>query len=296
MQSFPDSENLLRFEGVVKHFKTTLFGKSVRALDGLDLEVRAGQVVGLVGPNGAGKTTAFRIAAGLLKPGSGTVTVFRGAPGSPVARALAGYMPEQPGLPGTLTPNELLHFIGRLHGKTAAERADRIAALERLLDLSGYMNRRIARFSKGMVKRTGLAAALFNRPRLLLLDEPVEGLAPIGSAALEAHILPLSREGAGVLVSSHILSDIQAICGRIIIIHNGKVVLHGDRDTILVVRDRMVVRFRAPEGEPLLQSVRRLIESRGGNVDFAGHPQEELESLFRKIMERQGASSGGAGS
>ena len=134
------------------------------------MEVRRGEILGLVGPNGSGKTTAFRLAAGILNAGSGEITVFGGPPGTRRARSRQGYMPEQPGVPESLTPAELLHFVGRVLGMKPGDRERRIGELAELLSMGGFLSRRMAGFSKGMVKRVGLAAALFHGPEDLGLN------------------------------------------------------------------------------------------------------------------------------
>jgi ABC-2 type transport system ATP-binding protein len=190
-------------------------------------------------------------------------------------------MPEAPGFPGTLTPREIMAFIGKVYGM------DRVAArseeLTELLDMGAFMDRRIAKLSKGMMKRVGLATALFNRPEALLLDEPLEGLDPLSAADVRKHLMDLARQGVGILISSHILSDVEAICRKIVLLNEGRVMVHGDCDAILAAKDRLEVRFEAPDGEVLLKEIRKIIEDGGGKVEFAGHPREGLESLFRKI-------------
>ena len=275
---------LLCFGRVEKRFSTLPFRPALRALDGVSLQVSPGDVVGLVGPNGSGKTTTLRIAAGVLRPDGGTVQVLGEAPGSSRARARTGYMPELPGLPGALTPREFLSFLARVYGTGRAEGKERIRELARLLALDPFLDRAMGRLSKGMAKRVGLAAALFNRPDLLLLDEPLEGLDPLGAAEVKAHLAALARDGTGILVSSHILSDVEAACNRIVLLHRGRVLLKGDRDAILAARDRMEVRFRGGGDTALLEEVRRFIEARGGTVEFAGHPREELEAIFRRAV------------
>jgi len=260
------------------------------ALEALDLEVRPGEIVGLVGPNGSGKTTAFRLAAGLLRADSGSISVFGGKPGSRAARTRQGYMPEQPGVPENLTPAELLRFVGRVFGLEAAGREKRIAELSDLLSLGGFLGRRMAGFSKGMIKRVGLAAALFHEPDLLLLDEPLEGIDPLGSATIKDHVRSLARAGCAVLVSSHILSDVEALCSSLLIVNEGKVILRGRKDDILSLRDMVEMRFTAPDGEELVEKVTEVVERCGGEVRFAGKPRETLESLFRRVLapERDG--------
>jgi len=288
-----DPSQLLELAGIVKDFKHLLPGRSVRALDGISFGIRPEQIVGLVGPNGSGKTTAFRIAAGLLRQSKGSVRVMNKEPGSMAARRIMGYMPEQTGLPGTLTPREILRFIGRIFDLAPFEAKARIQDLEKLLNLDAFMDRRLSRLSKGMLKRVGLATALLNRPVLLLLDEPIEGLDPLGAAELKQHLKAIAREGTGILISSHILSDVEAICNRIIILHKGRVILEGDRDAILSAKDRMEIRFHAPDGENLLEEFAERIKTCGGSVDFAGHPRQELETLFKKLVKEQSPASPG---
>jgi len=294
MKDSPGDGSVLAFRQVRREFTSFLPRRRVVALEELSLDVRPGEIVGLIGPNGSGKTTAFRLAAGLLRAGAGSITVFGGPPGARAARTRQGYMPEQPGVPENLTPAELLHFVGRVFGMTSAGRAKRIEELSELLSLSGFLKRRMAGFSKGMIKRVGLAAALFNEPELLLLDEPLEGIDPLGSAAIKEHVRSLSRRGCAVLVSSHILSDVEALCTSLLIVNEGKVILHGRKDDILSLRDMMEMRFTAPDGAGIAEKVKELVERCGGEVRYSGRPRETLESLFSRILapEREGQVEG----
>ncbi len=287
MRNAEEPESLLCLQDVTKEFGSLLPGSPVRALASVSFDVKPGRIVGLIGPNGSGKTTALRIAAGILRLTRGSVRALGTAPGSDSARLRTGYMPEETGFPATLTPREVLDFFGRIFGMNASKRADRIVELEELLSMSGYMNRRMGKLSKGMYKKTGLASALFNDPQLLLLDEPLEGLDPVSSAGVKEHLIGLARKGAGILISSHILSDVESTCHEIIILDNGKVVLQGVPGSILAVRDRLEVRFEAESGEELLKEITRLIESSAGKVLFAGHPTEGLEELFKKIIDKR---------
>jgi ABC-type multidrug transport system ATPase subunit len=288
MECSKGQNGLLCFEGVDKSFHSGLSRQPVRALRSLSLTLSAGEALGLVGPNGSGKTTTFRIAAGLLKTDRGKVRVLGEPPGSKRAKQRTGYMPELPGFPGTLTPREILGFIGEIFGVRAVKRRARIEELDKLLALSDYLDRRMGKLSKGMLKRVSLATALFNKPELLLLDEPFEGLDPLGTARMKDHLAGLAGEGTGILVSSHILSDVEALCSRIIVIHEGRVLIEGPIDSILSAREGLQVLFEAPEGDRVLEEVRALIEARGGSVDFAGAAREGLEDLFRRVMADQG--------
>ena len=282
----------LRFRGVRKEFKNFLPRRRVVALQSLDLVLTPGEIVGLVGPNGSGKTTAFRLAAGLLRPDAGSISIFGLSSGSRAARSRQGYMPEQPGVPERLTPAELLHFVGRVAGMGRRERVERIGALSRLLSLSPFVDRRMAGFSKGMVKRTGLAAALFNKPDLLLLDEPLEGIDPLGAAAVKDHLVALARQGCAILISSHILSDVEALCSSLCVVNRGRVLLSGAKDDVLTLRDLVEVRFSAPDEEEVIDRIRTLVAQCKGAVVDVGRPRENLEGLFGRLI---GSDSGEQG-
>ncbi len=287
-----DRDPILFFQGVRKEFRSFLPRRRVLALDSLDLEVRPGEIVGLVGPNGSGKTTAFRLAAGLIRPDRGTVTVAGALPGSRAARRILGYMPEQPGVPETLTPLELLQFVGRIFGMKRDERRRRIEDLSALLSLQGFLKRRMGGFSKGMIKRVGLAAALFNEPGLLLLDEPLEGLDPLGSASVKDYLKDLAAKGGGILISSHILSDVQSLCHTLLIVNEGNPILAGPKEQILSQRGVMEMRFTSPDEKGMKEKVSALIEGAGGEVVDFGRPRENLEGVFRRLLDRE---SGGRG-
>ncbi len=282
----------LRFRGVRKEFRSFLPRRRILALESLDLDVAPGEIVGLVGPNGSGKTTAFRLAAGLLKPDAGSISLFGLSAGSRAARSRQGYMPEQPGVPERLTPAELLHFVGRVAGMGRPERIERIGELSELLSLSPFVDRRMKGFSKGMVKRTGLAAALFNRPGLLLLDEPLEGVDPLGAAAVKKHLARLAAQGCAILISSHILSDVEALCTSLLVVNRGRVLLSGAKDDILSLRDLVEVRFSAPDEEETISRIRALVAQCEGEVVDVGRPREDLEGLFGRLI---GSDSGGQG-
>lgn len=274
----------LRFEEVRKEFRSVLPRRTVVGLERLSFRLRAGEIVGLVGPNGSGKTTTFRLAAGLLRPSRGTVAVMGLAPGSSRARRLQGYMPEQPGVPDTLTPAELLHFVGRTFGMSRAQRTRRVDELSELLALGGFLRRRMGGFSKGMIKRVGLATALFNEPPLLLLDEPLEGVDPIGAALVKDYLLELARKQSAILISSHILSDVEALCSSLVILNEGRMILSGSKDDILALHDMVVLRFSAPNEEELLEAIEQLIAEREGTVYSTGRPRKNLEDVFKRLL------------
>jgi ABC-2 type transport system ATP-binding protein len=195
------------------------------ALAGVDLEVRAGELVGLLGPNGAGKSTLTKIACGLVRPSAGGATVLGRPAGSPQARAALGYLAELFRFPGWCSADELLTLHQRLAGSTggAAERRELLAMVE----LDAAADKRIEAMSKGMQQRLGIAQALVGSPRLLLLDEPTSALDPVGRRIVRGLLAELRRRGVGVLLNSHLLSEVELVCDRVAIIARGRLVRAG---------------------------------------------------------------------
>lgn len=199
-----------------------------RALDDVTFDLPRGEVFGLLGPNGAGKTTTLKLLMRLLWPTSGRAELFGRPPGDPAAHAKLGFLPEQPIFYDHLTADELLAYFAGLFGLTGAARRARVAAVLDLVGLAEADRRRpLRQFSKGMLQRVGLAQALVNDPELILLDEPMSGLDPIGRRDVRELILRLRDEGRTVLFSSHILSDAEAVCNRVGILSRGRLVACG---------------------------------------------------------------------
>jgi len=215
-------EPVVRLRALSKSFRGHLgIGKTI-AVDGLDLEIQRGEVFGLLGPNGAGKTTTLKLLLGLLRPDGGEVRLFEGRPSDPESRARVGYLPENPYFYDYLTAEEFLDFYGRLHGvKGAARRAMTRRAIK-LVGLEGRERTALRKFSKGMNQRVGLAQAIQHDPELVILDEPMSGLDPVGRREVRDLILSLKEEGRTVFFSSHILQDAEMICDRVAILDRGK--------------------------------------------------------------------------
>jgi ABC-2 type transport system ATP-binding protein len=198
---------------------------SVDALAGVDLEVGESELVGLLGPNGAGKSTLVKIACGLVRPTSGRAEVCGARAGSREARRAMGYLAELFRFPGWMSADELLELHQRLSGSTGGER-ERIELLE-LVGLTDARNRRVEAMSKGMQQRLGIAQALVGSPRMLLLDEPTSALDPVGRRTVRELLEELQRRGVSVLLNSHLLSEIELVCDRVVILLGGKVVTAG---------------------------------------------------------------------
>ena len=201
------------------------YGNGTHALKGVDVEVAPGELVGLLGPNGAGKSTLVKIACGLVRPTSGRAEVMGHPAGSPAAGAQLGYLAELFRFPGWNSADELLALHQRLAGSEggAAERAE----LLELVGLSGARDRRIEAMSKGMQQRLGIAQSLVGSPKLLLLDEPTSALDPAGRRAVRALLEELRRRGVAVLLNSHLLSEVELVCDRVVIVNGGRVVTAG---------------------------------------------------------------------
>jgi len=228
--------------------------RSRRALDGLSIDIRPAEVFGLLGPNGAGKSTTLKLLLNLIWPTSGRAEIFGLPPGAAEARKRLGFLPENPTFYDHLTAEELLIYFARLSGDskaTAAARADRALTL---VGLGDDRRRPLRQFSKGMLQRVGLAQAIVNEPELIVLDEPMSGLDPVGRREVRELILALREEGRTVLFSSHILSDAELLCSRVAILAKGKLAACGSVTELTAgatnVRGWEIVVTRLPNGAP----------------------------------------------
>lgn len=203
-------------------------GQSAKtALEGVTLQVTRGETFGLLGPNGAGKTTLQKILLGLVRPSSGEATVLGASPEDTRARARIGYLPENPYFYTYLTGREFVEFCGGLFGLSGRPLRDRATELLDRVGMAHAENTQLRKYSKGMLQRVGVAQALVNDPEVVFLDEPMSGLDPVGRRELRDIILDLKREGKTIFFNSHILSDVEALCDRVGILHSGKLVACG---------------------------------------------------------------------
>jgi ABC-2 type transport system ATP-binding protein len=304
-------ENPLSFSGVVKAYRTHFWQRPATSVAGLDLHVRPGVVLGLLGPNGAGKTTTIKLALGLIFPDRGTVRLMGRPATDPAARALVGYLPENPYFPDDLTATELVELAGRVHGTGPAEARRRAAELLERVGLAHVRGRMLRRFSKGMVQRAGMARALVAAPEFVILDEPMSGLDPLGRREFRDMILGLKAAGTTVLFSSHVLADAEMLCDRVAILDRGKLVAQSELAAI--ERDRRVLRWEmevegggdvAGAEVVTVRGTERLLRfpasaSADGLLDAVraagGRPlalvpyRETLEDLFVRVLETAGA-------
>ncbi len=213
----------LRTVDLCKSFSKGLWSRPVPVLDRINLDVRQGETFGLLGPNGAGKTTTMRVALGLIHPSAGEVRIFNRSAQEWEARTRVGFLSEAPYLHDHLTAEGCLRFFGQLCEMDGIGLARRVGVLLELVGLEGARNRRLRTFSKGMLQRVAIAQAMINDPDLLLLDEPMSGLDPIGRREMRQVLLRLSRQGKTIVMSSHLLHDVELLCDRAAILSHGRV-------------------------------------------------------------------------
>ncbi len=248
----------IQTEHLTKDYRVGFWGRRHRVLTDLNLEVLSGEIFGYLGPNGAGKSTTIKLLLGLVQPAAGSARIL-GAPVTDVrVRRRVGYLPENPSLYEYLTGRELLEYMGRLLGLSRADRRAQQQALLSEVGLSGAADRQIRKYSKGMIQRLGIAQALLGNPELLILDEPMSGLDPIGRKAMRDLILRQKALGRTVFFSSHILSDIEMICDRVGILVEGKLVKSGTITDLLGEKVESIEITAANVPAPVLQSAERL--------------------------------------
>ena len=270
---------------VIKTEALTKWYGGVRAVDGLDLDVKEGEIFGFLGPNGAGKTTTLKILLGLLFPTSGSVSVLGQSPRDVRIKARIGYLPEESYLYPFLDAQETLDFYGRLFKLDARERKSRTESLLDLVGLKIERRRPIREYSKGMARRIGIAQALINDPDLIIFDEPTSGLDPIGNREVKDLILRLKQRGKTILLCSHLLADVEDVCDHIAILYGGKVRRIG---TVRELLTRKKITQIAAEGlkESTAEKVVELIRSEEGQKPVSvDHPMTRLEAFFLEVVQ-----------
>lgn len=219
---------MLNVENLIKDYTTGFLRKRVRVLKGVSFSVNKGEIFGFVGPNGAGKTTTFKTILGFVSPTGGSVEIMGKPLGDVDVKKHIGYLPENPYFYDYLTGEELLHYMGELHGLNGSGLSKRVDELLEKVNMSHAKRVQLRKYSKGMLQRVGVAQALINDPEFLILDEPMSGLDPIGQREIRELILEQKKKGKTILLSSHILSDVEALCDRVGVIIGGRVVKMGE--------------------------------------------------------------------
>ncbi|MGD9636006.1 MAG: ABC transporter ATP-binding protein [Pirellulales bacterium] len=284
-------ETVIETRALSKVYRDFWGRQKVRALKALDLEIKQGEIFGLLGPNGSGKTTTIKLLLGLLFPTEGQALVF-GKDATDVSKNhRIGYLPEESYLYRFLNADETLDFYGRLFDIPHKELKKRIDNLIHMVGLDRARKRQLKEYSKGMTRRIGLAQALINEPELILLDEPTSGLDPIGTREMKDLIIKLKEEGKTVVMCSHLLADVQDVCDRIAILHQGELKELGRVDSLLTVAD--VTQIRGRNLSPQCQDeIRQVIQRHHGELVSIEHPTTTLEELFLSIVRDSEARPG----
>jgi ABC-2 type transport system ATP-binding protein len=295
-----DGEVIVSIRGLTKVFKDFWGRPKARAVNNVDFEVRKGEVFGLLGPNGSGKSTTVKLMLGLLYPTKGHIEVFGHSPRHVATKSRIGYLPEESYLYRYLNSHETLDFFGNLFRLPQVDRKDRTEQLLEMVGLSQTRMRTVGEFSKGMQRRIGLAQALINDPDLVILDEPTAGLDPIGCREVKDLILALARRGKTVILSSHLLADVEDVCDRVVIYYGGKVQAMGTLKDLLATPD--AIRITTPAlsretTERVLAIIRQDVAEDKVKIDT---PTQNLESYFLDVVhnarqaaaETSGAMSG----
>ncbi len=277
------AEVVIETRSLTKVYRDFWGRRKVEALKALDLEVRRGEIFGLLGPNGSGKTTTIKLILGLLFPTNGEALVFGRPAGDVEKNARIGYLPEESYLYRFLNAEETLDFYARLFRLPRAVRRQRVFDLIEQVGLQRAKRRQLREYSKGMTRRIGLAQALINDPELLLLDEPTTGLDPIGIREMKDLILHLREQGKTILMCSHRLDDVQDVCDRIAILHQGELKELGRVDALLKVRDMTEIRATGLS-EEAKEEIRQVIAKHGAQLLSCDNPTATLEELFVKII------------
>ena len=284
-------ETVIETRALSKIYRDFWGRQKVRALKALDLEVQKGEVFGLLGPNGSGKTTTIKLLLGLLFPSEGQALVFGKDATDVSVKERIGYLPEESYLYRFLNADETLDFYGRLFDMPSSVRRERIDRLIHMVKLDRARKRQLREYSKGMTRRIGLAQALINDPDLLLLDEPTSGLDPIGTREMKDMILDLKAQGKTIVMCSHLLADVQDVCDRIAILHQGELKELGRVDALLKVAD--VTQIQAKNLSVDCQNeLRQVIERNGGELLSMANPTTTLEELFLTIVQDSEARPG----
>jgi ABC-2 type transport system ATP-binding protein len=316
------AEIILEIRDLHKTFRIGFFRKRIEAVRGISFEVKRGEIFGFVGHNGAGKTTSIKMMLQLIYPDRGGVNIFGTPAGDPAARQRLGYLPENPYIYTYLKPLEFLDLCGQLTRMDRQRRAARSAELLERLGLSHATDRPIGKFSKGMMQRLGVCQALLHEPELLILDEPFSGLDPIGRKEIRDLLLEQRVQGKTLLLTSHVLSDVEMMCDRVAIVQRGQLVAYGalrellrpevrrveielsgvDAPLMVELRARAATVRELPphvivvlEGDTKVPELLKLVVEHGAQVQAVIPYRETLEDLFvRKAVELPDNAHAGA--
>ena len=281
-----DNHAVINAVGLTKVFRDFWHRARVRAVNDLDFNIQSGEIFGLLGPNGSGKSTTIKMVLGLLHPTRGRVTVFSRPPDDVKIKNRIGYLPEESYLYRFLNARETLEYYGELFQLQRQVRRRRIEELLEMVGLRSAARRPVGEYSKGMARRIGLAQALINDPDLLILDEPTSGLDPIGAKLVKDIILRLGREyHKTILLSSHLLADVEEVCDRVTILFGGREQVAGQIEDVLSRRDKVQITCDRLS-DATMQELAGIVEEREGKTLVFDTPRERLETLFLRIVEQ----------
>lgn len=272
----------VELDGLTKDFPIGLRGVKLRAVEALSLRIEPGEVFGLLGPNGSGKSTTIKIMLGLLAPTAGSCRIF-GVPSAEVASRIAvGYLPEAPNFYRFLSGRELVSFYGRVCGLAGLQLAARVDAVIAWVGLGEAADRRVGTYSKGMLQRIGLAQALVHDPRLVILDEPTAGVDPMGAAAITGMIRELKAQGKTVVITSHLLAQIEDVCDRVAILNRGQLLVCGTVEALAQAHRNAQEGLSAAEQAELAQ----WLAVRGKTLGAIAGAPVRLDRIFIEQVER----------
>ena len=290
------SDAVIELRGVYKTFRDFWLREKVTAVNGLDLDIQPRQVFGLLGPNGSGKSTTIKMILGLLFPTRGRITVLGKLPSDVHAKSRIGFLPEESYLYPFLDARETLDYYGRLFHLPRSDRRRRIDMLLDMVGLSSVAYRRVGEYSKGMQRRIGLAQALINDPDLLILDEPTSGMDPIGTKQFKDLIKTLALRGKTVVLSSHLLGDVEDVCDEVCILYGGRKRALGQIDSLLAKTDSLQLTVDELDDSTIAE-IKTLLAGVGKKLRSVQPPRDRLEDLFLRIVreaQEQKVSTGGA--
>jgi len=285
-----DAEIIIETRLLKKTFKDFWHRPTVEAVKGLNITVKRGEVFGLLGPNGSGKSTTIKMLLGLLRPTSGEIRMLGAAPSSTAIKERIGYLPEISHLHRFLTPRETLMYYASLFGMAHAQAVQRTKELITMVGLDHAADRQVGGFSKGMARRVGLAQALINSPELLILDEPTSGLDPVGCREVKDMVRMLATNGVSILMTSHLLSDVEDVCDRVAVLARGELRAEGRISELL--RQPEAVRYLV-QGltEEQSAALRVMIEKQVGHPVQQDYPAMSLETYFLQVIAQDGYQS-----
>jgi len=278
----------LRIDNLHKSFKSGFLLQKKTILEGISLHVDQGEIFGYLGPNGAGKTTTIKCVMGLIFPEKGDIKLFDLSHLSLKAKERVGFLPENPYFYDYLTASEFLRFYSQLSLIPELDKEKRIEDLLQLVDMKEARNLQLRKFSRGMLQRIGLAQALLNNPDIVILDEPLGGLDPLGRKEIRDILVRLREEGKTVFLSSHILQDIEMICDRVAVIMDGKIVNQGYLQELISEKILFTEIIISGLDKSDLEGLGESLSTPGGKILLKIHDEKKINSVFRLIQDKGG--------